>query len=213
MESITFICRFCGSERKNGNSLRNHERLCKENPNRQKSALMKYDGRGHKGHNQFTKARELGLPVPESARKGKPGTFTGKHHSEETKKRISETQKKNVVEGRMFGYKLNHSSKVSYPEEYFMEVFKELPVEYNYQVGLYQLDFAIPERKVYVEIDGEQHYTDEKIIEHDRERTEKLNALGWNCLERVRWSNYKKLSEEEKEAYCKKLINNFKGHW
>ena len=35
MKNITFICRFCGSERKNGNSLRNHERLCKENPNRQ----------------------------------------------------------------------------------------------------------------------------------------------------------------------------------
>ena len=37
-----------------------------------------------------------------------------------------------------------------------MEVFKELPVKYNYQVGLYQLDFAIPEKKIYVEIDGEQ---------------------------------------------------------
>jgi len=36
MENITFICRFCGSERKNGNSLRNHERLCKGNPNRQR---------------------------------------------------------------------------------------------------------------------------------------------------------------------------------
>lgn len=30
-----FICRYCGKECKNANSLRNHERLCKENPNRQ----------------------------------------------------------------------------------------------------------------------------------------------------------------------------------
>lgn len=29
------ICRFCGRECKNANSLRNHERLCKENPNKQ----------------------------------------------------------------------------------------------------------------------------------------------------------------------------------
>ena len=43
-----------------------------------------------------------------------------------------------------------------------MEVFKELPVKYNYQVGRYQLDFAIPEKKIYVEIDGEQHQTDER---------------------------------------------------
>lgn len=30
-----YICRFCGSPRKNSNSLINHERLCKCNPNRQ----------------------------------------------------------------------------------------------------------------------------------------------------------------------------------
>ena len=29
------ICKFCSKECKNQNSLRNHERLCKENPNRQ----------------------------------------------------------------------------------------------------------------------------------------------------------------------------------
>lgn len=30
-----FICKYCGKECINANSLRNHERLCKENPNRQ----------------------------------------------------------------------------------------------------------------------------------------------------------------------------------
>ena len=30
-----FICKYCGKECINTNSLRNHERLCKENPNRQ----------------------------------------------------------------------------------------------------------------------------------------------------------------------------------
>ena len=32
---IEFICKYCGKICKNDNSLRNHERLCKENPNRQ----------------------------------------------------------------------------------------------------------------------------------------------------------------------------------
>ena len=30
-----YICQFCGKECKNPNSLRNHERLCKANPNHQ----------------------------------------------------------------------------------------------------------------------------------------------------------------------------------
>lgn len=33
------------------------------------------------------------------------------------------------------------------------------------------------------------------------------NSLGWKCLRRVRWSEYQKLSQSEKEVYCKELIN------
>ena len=55
----------------------------------------------------------------------------------------------------------------------------------------------VEELKKYVEIDGEQHYTD-KMIQHDKERNEYLLNLGWNGL-RIRWSEYKKLSEKGKE--------------
>ena len=82
--------------------------------------------------------------------------------------------KRKIAEGSFIvPYKRNHSSKISYPEKYFMEVFKELPVRYNYQVSRYQLDFAIPEKKVYVEIDGEQHYVDKRIVEHDKKKNRK----------------------------------------
>ena len=128
-------------------------------------------------------------------------------HSEETKKKISEHRKKYLEEHPdKIPYVMNHSSKISYPEKYFMEVFKDLPVKYNYQVGLYQLDFAIPEKLVYIEIDGEQHFCDKRIVEHDKERTEKLESLGWNCLKRVRWSDYKKLNQEQQKQYCNELI-------
>lgn len=38
----SFICRFCKQQRKNANALRNHERLCKQNPNRQLTTYEKY---------------------------------------------------------------------------------------------------------------------------------------------------------------------------
>ena len=36
-------CKYCGKECKNLNSLRNHERLCKLNPNKQESSWVKYN--------------------------------------------------------------------------------------------------------------------------------------------------------------------------
>ena len=50
---------------------------------------------------------------------------------------------------------------------------------------------------VYVEIDGEQHYTPE-MIKHDKIRSDYLYSLGWKEL-RIRWKEYKKMSSKEKE--------------
>ena len=66
------VCRFCNKECKNANSLRNHERLCKCNPNRSKIVsnftkynLLRKEGKIiRKGVNQFTKAVELGIEKP-----------------------------------------------------------------------------------------------------------------------------------------------------
>lgn len=209
MENITFICRFCGKECKNGNSLRNHERLCWENPNRQK--IEEYTRtekwykacKGRKGTNQYVKARELGLPVPVSKCKGRPSCLSGRKLSEETKKKISESMKK-VCEGRSI-WKTQLEKRKSYAEQYFATCFPNL--EQNYHVDRYFLDFANPEKKLYIEIDGEQHYNDPKVIEHDKIRTSRLEELGWICLMRIRWSEYKKLSKEEQEHLVAELQN------
>lgn len=37
------VCKYCGKECKNSNSLNNHERLCKYNPNRQESSFVKFN--------------------------------------------------------------------------------------------------------------------------------------------------------------------------
>lgn len=54
-----YICRYCGRECKNDNSLRNHERLCKSNPNRQ---IIIYNGVGFSKYRERIKS--LGITPP-----------------------------------------------------------------------------------------------------------------------------------------------------
>lgn len=75
------VCRFCGSERKNPRSLRNHERLCKSNPKRRLSII---DYTKRKTSNQYIKAVERGLPPPVSPCKGVTGK-KGCVHTDEFK--------------------------------------------------------------------------------------------------------------------------------
>jgi hypothetical protein len=90
-----FICKYCSSIRKNENSLRNHERLCKHNSNRQelKSNFAEYNKRIQLGEisktytNQFTKAKILGLPKPIV--------------SKETKEKLSEAGKRRIWTQKM----------------------------------------------------------------------------------------------------------------
>ena len=49
-----YKCKYCGKICKNANSLRNHERLCKENPNHQVSSIVEYNMKNH-GHPAWNK--------------------------------------------------------------------------------------------------------------------------------------------------------------
>jgi len=121
--------------------------------------------------------------------------------SDETKKKISERRKKFLRENPdKIPYKLNHYSKGdSYPEKYFKEVFEKenIPLKFHLPVGLYELDFYNEEYKIDVEIDGEQHYADKRIVESDVRRTNFLTSQGWRVY-RIRWAEYQKLSHEDK---------------
>ena len=56
------ICRFCNSNRNNKNSLVNHERLCKDNPNRQYTPFQNLEvQKSKKKSNSALKAKELGI--------------------------------------------------------------------------------------------------------------------------------------------------------
>lgn len=150
-----------------------------------------------------TKSESISISLKKNPRK----------HSEETKKKISEIRKKYLQENPdKVPYKLNHSSKESYPEKYFTEVFKNegIKVTKSFHIELYELDFCILDKKIDIEVDGSQHYYDEKIVESDKRRNKFLEDDGWDII-RINWSEYQKFSFDDKKDYISKLksyINN-----
>ena len=214
-------CQFCGKEAKNKNSLCNHERLCKLNPNRQTSSLAAFNSARKAGEVSSWNTgltADVDLRVKRNAESIKayyedhPGAFLGKQHSEETKQLISSKVKKFLEENPdMVPYLRNHSSSESYPEKYFKELFnlENINLTYHYRISTYELDFCDIDKKIDIEIDGEQHYLDQRIIDSDKRRTKYLEDLGWTIY-RVRWSEYQTMHDEERRkvvSEIKSLLN------
>ena len=128
------LCKFCNKECKNDNSLRNHQRLCKLNPDMvvtylsslspsERIELRKKRSNGNKGVNQYTKAKELGLDAPviskESIAKGietkrNNGTLT---FSNERKERHSKAMKL-AVENNPESYTSSNRGRTKQIEKY-----------------------------------------------------------------------------------------------
>lgn len=137
-------------------------------------------------------------------------SFLGKTFTKEQREKISNIRKKYLDEHpEKVPYLLNHKSNGrSYPEEYFKELFEKENIlfEEQFSVGRFHLDFANPKLKFYVEIDGEQHYVDERILNSDVIRNEKLAELGWSGI-RIRWAHWQKLSNNEKAKIIQQIKN------
>lgn len=52
----------------------------------------------------------------------------------------------------------------------------------QYKVGSYRLDFALPSRKVGIELDGYRTHSSTKAIADDRKRQRWLEANGWYII-------------------------------
>lgn len=208
MENIIFICRFCNKECKNDNSLRNHERLCKSNPNRQKSGFEKYNENGHTfGHNQYTKAKELGLPKPEwtlerKINHSKRMIENNPSKDEKVRQKISEGVKKAHDEGRGHTWTHRHGDP-SYAEQWLYGFLDKRNIKYEKEVPFKGFFLDVVIGKKVIEIDGEQHYMSEKFpeqIERDQRKDKLLKENGFEEL-RLRWS----LIQKDKENQIKIL--------
>lgn len=139
-----------------------------------------------------------------------PNRVIPKSHpvSEDVKKRISEKQKENYKGKSRFNI---DRSQEPYSEKYFREWLNKENIEYkkNFHVDRFFLDFAFPDKKLYFEVNGEQHYrkmyNGRDYQERDRERADILSNLGWNCIATIRWSEFRALQSNERSVALDKL--------
>ena len=131
-------------------------------------------------------------------------------HSVESKRKISKARKKFLEDNPdKVPYLMNHYSKgMSYPEKYFKKVFinENINLLYHFRLNSYELDFADPLNKIDIEVDGEQHYLDKRIVEHDIRRNEFLEKEGW-FVYRIRWSFFKNLDKDLQIKYVKDICD------
>lgn len=176
-------CLYCEYKTDNGKRLGGHMTNCKSNPNYKK---------------RCKKLSDIGK---------------GKVISEEVRKKISKSRKKYLIDNPdKVPYLLNHSREESYPEKYFTNIFNKngLILQKGYKIWLYELDFCIIDKKIDIEIDGDQHYLDKKIVESDKRRNEYLIKRGWDII-RIKWSDYQKLDKDLKVKYINDLISYING--
>lgn len=206
-------CIYCGKLCKNKNSLAQHEIKCPKNPNRINVVRENFNSIGRVAWNKgLTAQDDIRVKAQADAQRGKEGTFKDKHHSKETRERMSKERIQFLKDHpEKVPYLLNHSSKLSYPEQYFIELFdkENIPLLHHKQISYYQLDFYNDDLMIDVEVDGEQHYLDSRIVESDKRRTQFLENLGWKVY-RIRWSEYQRMTDADKHNIIldiKQLLN------
>lgn len=170
-------CPFCGKIGKSKNSAAQHLIRCKENPNRIDITLPKEGKKGKKGRNQFSKAKDLGLPLPEVSLEtrmklsvsGKNQQWDEKRRSEfsEVMRRIAKENPESYGSGNQGRSKIFEIDglklKGSWEFKFYLwcksqKIIIERPINgfsYNWNgVRTYYPDFYLPEYNFYIEVKG-----------------------------------------------------------
>lgn len=148
-------------------------------------------------------------------RAGKIGKFIARSYSESAKISIKKYPRKFTIDSRKklrlamllrrkngYNWTLSHSTnnrtKKSYPEKFWTLVidneFDDKDYQFNLPFKRFSLDFAWVHKKKVIEIDGEQHYTQETQKLRDIEKDKLLKENGWELL-RLRWKDVFKNSK------------------
>ncbi len=138
-----------------------------------------------------------------SKRIGKPGT----KHTEETKRKLSIIKKEYLMKNPdKHNWKSSDKFK-SVPCENFKKIIDEMGINYIPEMSIsnerhFSIDIAIPEYKIGIEINGNQHYNkDGTLKEYYQKRHDYIKSFGWTLFE----IHY---SECFNNDNIRKLINN-----
>lgn len=201
------ICKFCNKECKNTNSLRNHERLCKHNPNKQKTFIETYNqNRIGSWNSGLTKENNSSLKSAAEKLKQKydSGEITARspactkeYWTEERKREKSEWRKqlhKDFPETHPNRRLAGNRKKMSYPEQVAFDWLTRYNIVFEHQkkIDKFFPDFVVG--NLVIEIDGAQWHDKEK----DKVRDEIISSYGYNVV-RI-------LSSENIEQRLKELL-------
>ena len=192
-----FICQYCNKECKSTNSLRNHQRLCHHNPDRQISSLVAYNTTNE----PWNKGK---IGVQKAWNKGLPGTFLGKKHSAKSKEKISEKLSINNKGGRAKWYEVAGQNVQGTWERDIALKFEQLNIQWiklktnkhtmkyemNGKIRSYTPDFYLPDYDMLVEVKGFwwgndkekmkivfNTHTDKNIVVVEKEEYEEILSL------------------------------------
>ncbi len=173
------LCKYCNQERKNNNSLINHERLCKSNSNRQFTIFsdINFQKKNKNKANQYIKAKRLGLPKPEVSleiRKKHSDAIRrrSKDFTKAVGKKVSKTIMKKVADGTWHtslakhmhinykGVNLHGSWEYKYAQYLdslninWIRNTDSFTYEFDGKLRNYTPDFYLPDSDKYIEIKG-----------------------------------------------------------
>lgn len=117
----------------------------------------------------------------------------GKHLSNEIRTKISSSMQLAHKEGRAHNIgESRWNNEPSYPEKWFIQVieneFEDKQYIREYSFHQFSLDFAWPQKRKCIEIDGDQHQRFEEYKERDKRKDTLLKAEGWKVL-RLIWKD------------------------
>ena len=148
-------CKFCGKQFESGRQLGGHTGGCSKNPNSTKKLKLLSD---------IAKTQK---------------------HTPETKEKMSKSRREYLRKNPdQVPYRLYHSSNESWPESVIRKsLISENIADWTqeYAMGIYSVDFAFPNKKLAIEIDGSTHLID-SVKRKDKIRDEYLSEQGWKTI-------------------------------
>jgi very-short-patch-repair endonuclease len=112
------------------------------------------------------------------ASKGKPSAFKGKHHTPETKKKLSKATTEQLASGKMRRKDTSVESKME-------SELKRNNIYYQKQVPLCNIsvvDFYLPEYKIVIYIDGDYWHNLSTVKDRDKKQNKILEENGYKVL-------------------------------